>query len=417
MEAKLLHHLGVPCIAQIKPSAAAPIVDEKEYYVNPQAVIRYEPNGATITPPHLYSSFIHVDLEMSDCLRTGLIHTGRVPAESLKLLKENLVLLGDRQDSLKLRQMSVEIDNLPAQVLLDVTSSCNCDCITCYHKSDLSGSTPDIGTVLNRVEHLHRLGISLFEVTGGEPLLRTDLSEILCMISELGGLYYVVSNGEYLSAASDELLGTLANGLGLAVSLDGVAEVHDQVRRRDGLYDKLIKGLEKAAGYGVKTYLVSTLNDNNIHCVPQMIDVAKRFNTTVHLRPTIHTGAAVTNRLKEISLLGEITPFLDHPNVRNGLLSTKKSIPQAKSYGCGIRKRISVSVDGNLFPCVMDRDRKGLTVESCDAKMLVDILERETRQILESHAVCRECSVNIEAHRIVCGGFCRFSKSYEKGII
>ncbi len=66
MDAMLLHHLAVPCIAEIKKVDQSIYVTDETYYLNPRAIIRYEPGGASITPPMLYSSFLFIDEE---CLK------------------------------------------------------------------------------------------------------------------------------------------------------------------------------------------------------------------------------------------------------------------------------------------------------------------------------------------------------------
>lgn len=90
-----------------------------------------------------------------------------------------------------------------------------------------------------------------------------------------------------------------------------------------------------------------------------MLDVARKYETTIHLRPTIYTGNAKHNSLKRNDLRLDLLPYLSDKNVRNGLLFTKKTIPTAKYYGCEINK---------------------------------------------------------DTDETICGGYCRFSRSYNKGI-
>ena len=411
-----MHHLGVPCISKVKKTKKTLCQDDRIYYLNPQAIVRYEPGGATITPPMLYSTFIRADNELSDLLRKRSFPAKGLATETLSLLLENKVILEDRQTDEKYREMFVEENGLPTQVLLEVTSSCNCDCIMCYHKADLDGYTPPIEDIFRRVRKLKELGIGLFEVTGGEPLLRKDLDKILSYIEDQGLHFYVVTNGEYLKDIDDGLIAVLKRGLGLAVSIDGIGETHNRVRQRPGLYDKVVSGLDFISKKGIKVYLISTLNQENISCIEEMIAVAKRYNTTIHIRPTINTGGAAINKLEKINLADQLKKYLKDENVRNGLLSTKKSIPEARYYGCGTRKRISVSPSGILFSCVMDRSKPMNDIEKYDQKMILGELREETESFLKKHNLCKSCKVNDGKPEPVCGGFCRFSQSYLKGL-
>ncbi|MDF1496504.1 MAG: methyltransferase domain-containing protein [Patescibacteria group bacterium] len=408
----LLHHLGAPCIANIRKTDPEIETEVQIWNINPEVVIRYEPGGAVLTPAMLYASFIWVDENLATSIKSGQLQRSGVPTTTWNLLIENSILLEDKAPLCHSRITTVQVCGLPTQVLLDVTSACQCDCIACYHKQDLNGHTPTKKELLARIKHLRELGISLFEVTGGEPTLYPELSDILNYIHESGAHYYIVTNGEYLESANKELWQALQNGLGIAVSLDGVGPIHDMVRRRPGLYDKLNRGLDCAKLNGVKPYLISTLHSSNVKDVPQMIELAEKYDTTVHLRPTIQTGAALTNSIGRQSLKELLAQYFGHPHVRNGLLSTKKSIPRARYYGCGIRKRISVDTQGKIYPCVMDRTRHIGRLDLHDQRSLVHALNYETRRFTQNHAICNSCDRSKQPTED-CGGFCRFSKSYQ----
>ncbi|MFA5023596.1 MAG: radical SAM protein [Patescibacteria group bacterium] len=409
MQITNLHHLAVPCLVDLKGTGHSPYLGDEEFYLNPRALIRYEPGGAVISSPNLYSSFLFADEELAACLKNSHF-TGRgLPQHLVSTLLDNGII-SPQPSGDGYREMSVSVSGLPTQVLLDVTSFCPCDCITCYHKLDLDGYVPPLADVLERISILKELGLGLFEVTGGEPFSRPDLEKILERLEEDKVLYYVVTNGEFLLNASDRLVALLRAGLGLAISLDGIGEEHDRVRHRFGLYDKMIAGVDKLRSQGVRVYFIATLNQENIGLAGRMVAVAKKYGTTVHFRPTIKTGAAADNNLEGIRMTPELIELLKNPNVRNGLLSTKKIISDSRYYGCGIRKRISVDSRGTLYPCVMDRLSPLGNISGYTAASLVKDLEAETRRLLSVNPVCRDCQHN--KLEIVCGGFCRFSKIY-----
>lgn len=409
-----LHHLAVPCIAGIREVDNSLCQENTIYYLNPRAIVRYEPGGAVISPPMLYSSFLFADEEMTILFKQKSFSGRGISTAILSILLENEVILRKPILNQPFLETQVTSNGLPTQVLFEVTSFCNCDCITCYHKSDLNHYVPPLDNLLERIAKLKELGVGVFEVTGGEPFSRNDFCQILDYINQLGMHFYVATNGEYLSNSSPELIKVLKKSLGLAVSLDGVGEIHNSVRRRAGLYDKMIKGLDYVHSLGIKIYFISTLNKKNLNCAQEMITVAKHYNTTVHFRPTIKTGAAVFNNLEQIDLAKELKKLLNHPNVRNGLLNTKKMIPRARYYGCGLRKRISVDSHGMVYPCVMDRSSFLSNINDYTQASLVYELEEETKRFLITHEYCRKCIHN--KNSIHCGGFCRFSNSYKNNI-
>lgn len=415
MKAQLLHHLGAPCIAKVREPTGVSFAGPELYYLNPSCLIRREPGGAVVTPAHLYSAFICLDDELlSHVTRKSFLLTG-LPVETAQLLIENKVVVTDELSGQRHKELVVEVPGLPTQVLLDVTSECNCQCDHCYHADDLNNFRPSLGDVFKRIQKLKSLGISIFEVTGGEPLQRPDLADILDFIAAEGLHYYVVTNGEMLEDASDLLIRTLRCGLGLAVSIDGVDQRHDQIRHRPGLYGKLMKGLDLAHANKIPIYFISTLNQSNVDQVPAMIEVATRFETTLHLRPTIMTGNALHSGIERSDLRVALHPYFGVSNIRNGLLSTKKTIPEARYYGCGLRKRISVNSQGILYPCVMDRSEILRPIESYDQQSLVNALQAEAKTYLRNSPFCSQCSLNDKyGSDIYCGGLCRFSQSYTK---
>ena len=418
MKAALLHHLGAPCVATPRSVNNQPWNTHETLHFNPEVFVRLEPGGAVLTPPHLYASFLALDQEFTDLLPpNGRIDPYGLPQDMIKLLLENQVLLRVEPMDPKPRRSSTVLENgLPSQVLLDVTSVCNCRCVACYHETDLDGYTPPLDDVVQRIRLLVSLGVSLFEVTGGEPFLRPDLARILDEIAAHGAWYYVVTNGEFLADVDQDLIERLRRGLGVAVSLDGTGELHDQIRGRPGLFRRILAGLDRLRLEGIRIYLVSTLHQDNVHSTPDLIELAATYDTTIHLRQTIHTGGAVKNSIPRLDLRQSLQPYLNHPNVRNGLLGTKKSIPVARYYGCGIRKRISLDVRGRIFPCVMDRQAGGRMVTSTTPAGLVQSLAEEALDRLDRSPRCRACPKRLDRVNLFrgCGGFCRFSRSYQQ---
>ena len=418
MEAALLHHLGAPCVATPRSVNNQPWNTHDTLHFNPEVFVRLEPCGAVLTPPHLYASFLTLDQEFTDLLLpNGRIDPYGLPQDMIKLLLENQVLLRvEPTDPKSRRSCTVSANGLPSQVLLDVTSACNCRCLACYHETDLDGHTPPLDEVLQRIRLLVSLGLGLFEVTGGEPFLRPDLTQILDEIAAHGTWYYVVTNGEFLADIDQNLIERLRRGVGVAVSLDGTGELHDRIRGRPGLFRRILAGLNRLRHEDIRIYLVSTLHQGNVHSVPELIQLAATYDTTIHLRQTIHTGGAVKNAIPRLDLRRSLQPYLNHPNVRNGLLGTKKSIPVARYYGCGIRKRISVDVRGRIFPCVMDRQAGGQLITSLTSEALVHSLAEEALDRLDGSLRCRACPKRLDRVNLFqgCGGFCRFSRSYQQ---
>jgi MoaA/NifB/PqqE/SkfB family radical SAM enzyme len=412
MNVMVLHHVGVPCVCEIEKNPVDITgTGERVLYRNPKALVRFEPHGATIVPPDMYAYSFYADEELASLLKQSTIHEHDLSADIVSLLLQNRIILERPTDTSYIQDVHVDQKGLPLEVLLDVTSECDCACLACYHIQDLNGFRPPLKELLLRIDHLAFLGVCLFEVTGGEAFLREDLEDILAHIAKLGLHYYVVTNSARISAASPSLLHTLGRGLGVAVSLDGIGAVHDRIRRHEGLYDKVVTGMQILSEHRIPTYLVATIHQGNVDQIGALVSFSERFDTMIHLRPFKRTGNAARNRLSRI-LPSKISVQLAHPHVLNGFLSTTKKMPVARFYGCDVRTRISVSANGLVYPCVMDRSRSLERIESYDRSSILNALQRETSRCLAASNKCSDCTFRCNASTMACGGFCRFSCSY-----
>ena len=103
-------------------------------------------------------------------------------------------------------------------------------------------------------------------LTGGEPLLRKDLFELMARGMELGFRYSMTSNGTLITPGKARLL--RQNGLRtISISIDGLSESHDRQRGLPGAYEMAMRGIENLlAEGGFKNIQVTTvLNHQNIH--------------------------------------------------------------------------------------------------------------------------------------------------------
>ena len=414
-----LYNLIVPCRGSIKNKKKKIFNSEDFFYLNKKSIVRLEPHGVVVVPPGMMTNFIYLDNDFKKIFKEERFSLSGFLEEDVKtLLKNKIILRKPSKKEVEFRISKVKINGLPVHALLDVTSACNCNCLTCYHKDDLNGFYPKIEDLKKRINKLKQLGVLLIEVTGGEPFLRNDLLEILEYIKEQGLLFYVVTNGEFLCSADDFLIKSLRSGNGLAISLDGFGDKHDQMRRRPGLFKKIVKGLKVCSLNKIPVVLVSTLNKENVGSVSKMLKLARDNFCVLHLRPTIKTGAALSNNVQESYPVENVRSLLKDKNVRNGFLGEKRNIPVSCSYyGCGLRRRISVDVYGKIFPCVMDRSRNIGSVEKFNQLTLFKSLVREVSYFLKQHNACSVCDQFIKnKENPICSGFCRFSNSYKNNL-
>lgn len=83
-------------------------------------------------------------------------------------------------------------------VLISVTSACRFNCEHCYQKKDL-GKDIDIDLTIAAVKQLQDLGVTFFNIEGGEPFLVYDRLKKLCAAINQGAEIWVNSTGDGMS--------------------------------------------------------------------------------------------------------------------------------------------------------------------------------------------------------------------------
>lgn len=141
----------------------------------------------------------------------------------------------------------------PAAVTLAVTARCPCSCYHCSaHRRPREGEmeTSEIKDVIRQCVDLM---VGSVVLTGGEPMVREDLPEIISHVAQCDATPQVFTSGYYLD---EETVRELADaGLQVAfVSLDSPdPEVHDAGRGVPGLFERACRGLRIAGEAGIST--------------------------------------------------------------------------------------------------------------------------------------------------------------------
>lgn len=135
----------------------------------------------------------------------------------------------------------------PGEIVLFLTSTCNLSCAHCFVTRGSSElSIENIEKITNSLGR--ETGLAL---TGGEPFLRDDLSQIISTL--LGNSHvrnmHLCSNGsmpEKIESVLGHVLSKNKKPLSLQLSLDGLAGTHDAIRASTGNFDKALETCERA---------------------------------------------------------------------------------------------------------------------------------------------------------------------------
>ncbi len=252
----------------------------------------------------------------------------------------------------------------PLAVHLEVIAACNLRCVHCF-----AGELPRKGTLT--VEEIDRLcgdlasmGSFRLGLTGGEPLLRPDLLDILDVATGHGLHPCLTTNGLRIDERWARELGR-RELIWLNVSLDGAtAETHDRIRGR-GTFDRTIEKIRLLSEHARFT-LAFTITSPLVAEVEACAALARALKAhTAVFRPLYPVGTAAAH----LALMPTYDAYADALDLLARGLSPQdgdlhaidpfspqiRETIQAKSYvgaGCGAAQLVaSVSASGDVNPC------------------------------------------------------------------
>jgi MoaA/NifB/PqqE/SkfB family radical SAM enzyme len=171
----------------------------------------------------------------------------------------------------------------PTVCTLQVTTRCQANCIHCSAARHRSSDRKELTTdqwkwVIRQAE---QLGTVTVVFTGGEPLLRPDIFELIEWVDKDEAVALMFCNGLLLD---DENVRKLVDaGLWcIHVSLDSPnPEAHDEMRRVPGCFHKAVDGLKRAKDAGLLTGISTYATPERLHNgqVVEMIELAKSIGT------------------------------------------------------------------------------------------------------------------------------------------
>lgn len=122
------------------------------------------------------------------------------------------------------------------------------------------------------------LGTTGIGFTGGEPLLREDIFELLAFTKELGMFAHLNTNGFLLDEGRVRRL--LDSGVdSVNVSLDGAtAATHDRIRGQEGAFERAVQGIKrivsmrKGSSRPPRLKAVTVVGEENVGEVPRLVE-------------------------------------------------------------------------------------------------------------------------------------------------
>ncbi|MFC7238648.1 TIGR04347 family pseudo-SAM/SPASM protein [Saliphagus sp. GCM10025317] len=159
-------------------------------------------------------------------------------------------------------------------VVWNTTRRCNLHCAHCYAAAETEPAAGEFSTTEARrfLEQLADYGVPVVLFSGGEPLVRQDLPELVEHAADLGLRPVLSTNGTLITpekAARLESAGLQYAG----ISVDGLPERNDAFRGKEGAFDAAVRGIEACQSAGLKTGLRYTITEANAADLEGVVDL------------------------------------------------------------------------------------------------------------------------------------------------
>ena len=318
----------------------------------------------------------------------------------------------------------------PAHPAWEVTSACNLRCIHCHVTADRPApdelNTDDAKRFIDDIARVDEFRMLVY--TGGEPLVRKDIFELMHHAKLCGLINVIATNGTLIT---DEVAFRLKEeGLATAaVSLDSYRdEIHDYVRNKENTYDLAMRGIRALKKAGIPLQINATAMQYNFGDLDELLELVDGLGSGIMLMyqlVPVGRGDAIrdatlsmnenerlfkflSKKQKEISTIVEPVagpqywPYLmEQKGLKNGLWMR---LARQVFHGCAAgRGFVYIKANGDVWPCpfvevsagnVRERPFDRIWQES-------DVFRKLRNRQNTLKGKCGQCS-----YRTICGG-CR----------
>jgi radical SAM protein len=169
----------------------------------------------------------------------------------------------------------VDFERAPFAIAWEVTRACAFACVHCradaQHRRDPRELTTEEGHAL--IERLRAFGKPILVFTGGDPMMRRDLFDLIRYAAEVGLRCSLTPTATALPTEARLHQAKEAGIRRIALSLDAPSpEVHDRFRQVEGSWERTMQILHNAHAVGLSAQVNTTVMQHNLDLLPHMVE-------------------------------------------------------------------------------------------------------------------------------------------------
>jgi radical SAM protein with 4Fe4S-binding SPASM domain len=158
-------------------------------------------------------------------------------------------------------------------VVWNITRACNLKCVHCYNDSGACKADDELSTdeAKGVLDDLVQFGVPSVLFSGGEPLMRLELFELIGYAVERGMRAVISTNGTLITTETAKRI--KQHGVSyVGISLDGIGPVNDKFRGVTGAFERAVAGIKNCQDAGVRIGLRLTLTGKNVQDLESLFD-------------------------------------------------------------------------------------------------------------------------------------------------
>jgi MoaA/NifB/PqqE/SkfB family radical SAM enzyme len=272
--------------------------------------------------------------------------------------RSNLLAVQDQSQVYTLQSQSKR--TAPISCYMALTSKCTLNCLHCSAKTNSFGKDLTTTQWQQTIQDLQEMGTSILGFTGGEPLLRSDLPELIATADKRSKVIAFTSGYRINTDIALQL--KKAGLFALGISLDShLEQEHDAMRNQHGVFRCALKMMQASAKAGLYTIAQTVIPAHKIsrkELFPLFRLAYEHGAHEVKILEPILSGNMLKNNpsnyLYTPKQRQELIDLQHTTNKKSGFpkISTFAYTESDAKYGCGAgTQHTYITSDGELRPC------------------------------------------------------------------
>jgi MoaA/NifB/PqqE/SkfB family radical SAM enzyme len=280
------------------------------------------------------------------------------------------------------------MEKIPTMANFELTTRCNLNCKMCCQKDIRANYKKEVN--LNDVKHIisNLNDVKSIYFVGGETLLRKDILEVLKFLDKKGITYEISSNGKPLTKKLVEELKKLSGLKQINLSLDGLKETHNRIRRSQSSFNEVVNAIKMTKDH-FNLEIVSVIMKENLKELANMLNFLTEFGIS-NIRFVVEMFSRFDEREETKRILGKDIKITGQVKKSSGYKSNE--------------------LKDTINDILINAKENGIKVDF-EPRLLVENVEKiNNREIRKLKLDCRQ----LKQIRIDCGGnliICEFIRN------